>query len=349
MTNAALLGSFGDVSGGPLVFRNKIINGGFNIWQRGTSQTSAGYGSDDRWYNDNTGSTKTTSRQPFTLGQTDVPNNPTYYSRTVVSSVAGAGNYVAKYQRLESVSSLSGQTATFSFWAKADASKNIAIEFIQNFGSGGSPSAQVTSIGVTTIALTTVWQRFFVTASIPSITGKTLGTNNDDFLQAIFWFDAGSTFNSRTNSLGQQSGTFDIANAQLEAGNVPTPFEQRHVGTELALCQRYYEKSYNIDVAPNTNTLVGSWYLIGSSDNAGNCGITLAFKITKRATPVFTAYLDAGGDGWGYNRSATGGTIATASLNVGRLGASGGLVYGAVGASNVTASMNGHWTVSAEL
>lgn len=240
MTNAATLGSFGDASNVGLMFRNKLINGGFNIWQRGTSQTSSGYGSDDRWSNLNSGSTKTASQQTFTVGQTDVPNNPRYWARTVVTTSAGASNYCFKYQPIENVSTLSGQTATLSFWAKADASKNIAVELVQNFGTGGSPSSTVFSIGVTTCALTTSWKYFTVTVSIPSISGKTLGTNNDHALNVNFWFDAGSTFNARTNSLGQQSGTFDIAQVQLEAGSAATPFEVRPIGLELSLCQRYY-------------------------------------------------------------------------------------------------------------
>jgi hypothetical protein len=239
MPNVSQLGAYGDTSGSSLMFRNKLINGGFDIWQRGTSQTTSGYGSDDRWGNENVGSTKTASRQTFTLGQTDVPLNPKYWSRTVVTSVAGAANYCNKIQRVESVLTLAGQEATLSFWAKADASKNIAVEFVQWFGLGGSPSSIVSGIGVTTCALTTSWQKFVVTVNIPSITGKTLGTDLGDFLAAVFWFDAGSSFNARTNSLGQQSGTFDIATVQLEAGDQPTPFEQRPVGTELTLCQRY--------------------------------------------------------------------------------------------------------------
>lgn len=227
------------VDAAPLSYRNKLINGSFSIWQRGTSQTNFGYGSDDRWSNLHSGSSKTASQQTFTLGQTAVPNNPTYYSRTVVTSVAGASNYVAKVQCIESVRTLSGQTATVSFWAKADLAKNIAIEFSQYFGTGGTPSATINSIGVTTCVLTTNWQKYTATVSIPSISGKTIGTNGDDYLQLLFWFDAGSSFNSRTNSLGQQSGTFDIAQVQLEVGSSATAFEQRPIGLELSLCQRY--------------------------------------------------------------------------------------------------------------
>lgn len=241
MPTVPFLGSYGDISGSGLMFRNKLINGGFDIWQRSTSQTSSGYGSDDRWLNGHAGSSKTASRQTFTLGQTDVPGNPTYFARTVVT-LAGSpttSDYVLKRQNIEFVKTLAGQTATLSFWAKADASKNMAVEFAQSFGTGGSPSAQVNAISVTTFALTSSWKYFTATVNLPSISGKTIGTNGDDYVQMNFWLSAGSDYNARTNSLGQQSGTFDIANVQLEAGPQATPFEQRPIGVELNLCRRY--------------------------------------------------------------------------------------------------------------
>ena len=223
-------------------FRNKIINGNFDIWQRGTSLTS-GTGNRylaDRFFTSSVGSTNTASQQSFLNGQTDVPNNPSYFHRTVASSVAGNSNYIVLAQHIESVKILAGRTATLSFYAKADSAKPISIEFVQRFGTGGSPSSNVFGIGVQKLNLTTSWQKFTVTANIPSIAGKTIGTDNDDNLAVLFWFDAGSDFNARTNSLGQQSGTFDIAQVQLEEGSVATPFENRPIGTELALCQRYF-------------------------------------------------------------------------------------------------------------
>ena len=227
-------------SDGALSNRSKIINGNFDVWQRGTSGSS-GYIA-DRWTTVSSGSTTAISRQSFTLGQTDVPDEPIYFHRVVVTSVAGAGSNAILVQRVEGVRNLAGQAATLSFWAKADASKNIAAEFVQVYGSGGSPSSATIAIGVTTIALTTAWQKFTVTVNIPSISGKTLGTAGDDFLSMNFWFDAGGDFNGRTNSLGQQSGTFDIAQVQLEVGDTATPFEHRSFGQELALCQRYAYK-----------------------------------------------------------------------------------------------------------
>jgi hypothetical protein len=225
----------------PVAFRNKIINGNFDFWQRGTSLAS-GTGSRylaDRFRTFSETSTNTPSRQAFALGQSDVPNNPTYFHRTVVSSVAGVNNRAILQQAIESVRTLSNKNLVLSFWAKADASKPISVEFIQDFGTGGTPSAAVTSIGVNKVNLTTSWQKFELPISIPSVLGKTIGTDGNDSLTLNLWFDAGSTYNSRTNSLGQQSGTFDIAQVQLEEGSIATPFELRPIGTELSLCQRY--------------------------------------------------------------------------------------------------------------
>ena len=230
-----------NLNGGPLAgFRNRIINGNFDIWQRGTSFTT-GFGA-DRWNNADSGTTHAVTRQAFTLGQTAVPNEPRYFNRTVVTSVAGAGNLSQLLQPIEDVRTFAGQQVTVSFWAKVDSTKNIAVELAQDFGTGGSPSSQVRAIGTTKVSIGTSWQKVTVTATVPSISGKTLGTNGNSFLALVFWFDAGSTWNTSTDSLGQQSGTFDIAQVQIEPGPVATPFEQRPIGTELALCRRYYEE-----------------------------------------------------------------------------------------------------------
>jgi len=257
---------------GAFMFRNKLINGNFDIWQRGTSQTSSGYGSADRWRCLSVGSTKTASQQAFALGQTDVPNNPQYFMRHVVTSVAGASNYVAMDQKIEGVETLSGKTATLSFWAKADASKNIGVEFLQYFGDGGSPSSFVI-VNTQLVALTTSWTKYTITVDIPSVSGKTLGTTGNDDIRVTFWFDAGSSNDARSASLGQQSGTFDIAQVQLEEGSAATPFEQRPYGMELSLCQRYYFTGF-----------VGrAWNFTGSTIAVGQ---SFSFPTTMRVTPT---------------------------------------------------------------
>ena len=121
-----------------------------------------------------------------------------------------------------------------------------------------------------------------VTATIPSISGKTLGTNNNSYLILAIWFDAGSTFNARTDSLGQQSGTFEIAQVQVEPGPVATPFERRPIGTELALCQRYY---YTLSGAPASRTENGA-------ASTRTVYSTVYFPITMRAVGTATATGD---------------------------------------------------------
>jgi len=284
MSKARGLADLGNAySDGALSNRNAVINGNFDVWQRGISQTSSSYGSDDRWANYNFGSTKVASQQGFALGQTDVVGNPKYYSRTVVTSVAGAGNYVLKRQSIEGVTTFSGETVTFTFWAKADANKNIAVEFYQNFGSGGSPSGLV-FLPSQTVFLTTSWGKHSLTFDIPSVSGETLGTDGNDSLSFHFWFDAGSDYNSRTNSLGQQSGTFDISQVQLEVGDTATPFEHRSYGQELALCQRFYETS-GLGAGGNYE----HHRIQTSSTMAFTCP-PVRYKVTKRAIPTVTIY-----------------------------------------------------------
>ena len=312
------------LNGGPLAgFRNRIINGNFDFWQRGTSFTASDYGA-DRWIHARFGTTHTVTRQAFTLGQTAVPGEPTYFCRTVVSSVAGAGNYAVLVQRIEDVRTFAGQQVTLSFWAKADATKNIAINMVQNFGTGGSPSANV-GISGTKISVGTTFQKVTVTATLPSISGKTLGTNNNSTLNLNIWFDAGSTWNGDTDSLGQQSGTFEIAQVQLEPGPVATPFEQRPIGTELALCQRYFQVLTSLRLAGNTT--VGS-----------ELAWPITYNTAMRGNPTGTS------TDFTLNNVANGDQPFPTNMNA----ASGGLRI-ISGGGGVTAAIDGTLTLEAEL
>jgi hypothetical protein len=88
--------------------------------------------------------------------------------------------------------------------------------------------------------LSTSWQKFTYTATLGSISGKTLGSNGDDSLQVVFEWPtaAGAIY-------------FEIANVQLEKGPFATDYEGRFVGEELTMCERYYETSYPLNVAPD--------------------------------------------------------------------------------------------------
>jgi hypothetical protein len=205
--------------------RNRIINGNFDIWQRGTSSSSTGYQTADRFrYSDNgTSITIAQSQQTFTIGQTDVPGEPTYFYRIAKTVAGSSGTFTAIEQGIEDVRTLAGQTATISFYAKTTSGTvSCSVYLAQYFGSGGSSNVNTSS---TSLTLTTTWQKFTATVSVPSISGKTIGTGSALFFTLLLPNNA--TF------------TADLAQVQVEAGSVPTPFERRSFGQELALCQRY--------------------------------------------------------------------------------------------------------------
>ena len=288
---------------GPAAGRNHIINGNFQIWQRGTSFTAVGY-TCDRWRTYFQGGTGVTlSRQAFAVGHTDVPYYAGYYARAVVTSGNAAGSRAIFSQKIEGAATMAGQTVTISFYAKADATRNIAIEFLQYYGTGGSPSAYTTATPQK-FALSTTWTKYTKTFTIPSISGKTLGTNNNDYIDVAFFLDAGSDFNSRSDSLGNQSGTFDFSQVQVELGSSATEYEGKTYGEVIEQCQRYY-----VEWDPTTNYAgIG----IGRAWGSNNMNLTMYLPTRMRAQPSVskTGSFDivgiSGGasglhlDGWAY-------------------------------------------------
>ena len=286
---------------GPDSFRNKIINGNFfsGGWQRGTSLSAASSLRmlADRWWTGAVGATIAPSQVAFTVGQTSVPYEPTFHHRAVVVAGSADGDYAYQYLRIEDVRTLAGQTTTLSFYAKADANKNIAFYLAQTFG-GAEATVYLSPV---TCALTSTWQKFTVTISMPSIAGKTITGNG--YLQFVIWYDAGTTFNSYTNSLGHQSGTFDIAQVQLEAGSIATPFEQRPYTVELALCQRHcYRRDFS-----GTQT-VG----FGISASATAAWIDITLPVCMYASPA----LSFSGDMWVSNLVDATGALETPYLTM---------------------------------
>jgi hypothetical protein len=277
-----------------LGFRNKIINGDFRINQRAftSSTTNGGYGF-DRWLM-GADAGATYSAQTFTVGNAISGYEPTNFARIVTSGQTG-GNYAQFVQRIEDVRTFAGQSVSISFWAKAaSGTPKVAIELQQNFGSGGSPSGSVLTY-VSQVTLSTSWTRYVVQTTVPSISGKTLGSVGHYFSFAPF-VSAGTGFESRTGSLGIQNNTFDFWGVQLEQNYQPTPFEQRPIGVELALCQRYYEKSYDLATAVGNASAVG--WVTGSSvytsTTSSFIGEYVTYKVPKRATPTITIYDAAG-------------------------------------------------------
>jgi hypothetical protein len=208
---------------------NTVINGGFDIWQRGTTfaSISSGSYSSDRWQVvfDGTG-VRTVSQQIFPTGQAPVAGYEGSFFYRYNQTTAGSGaTFGGIQQRIEDVRTLAGQNVTLSFWAKADTNRTLLPFLDQNFGSGGSTNS---SIALGSASLTTSWQRFTMTIALPGLSGKTIGTSS--FLQLYFGVP---------NNVLQ---TIDIWGVQLEAGSAATPFRRNanSLQGELAACQRYY-------------------------------------------------------------------------------------------------------------
>jgi hypothetical protein len=222
---------------------NRIINGAFDFWQRGTSLTSNAYGA-DRWFNGVSGGTVTMSRQAFTIGDTLGSNSAAVFLRQSVSGQSLASHYAVTQQRIEGVRSYAGQTITVLGWARrSSGAGNMAVEVVQTFGTGGSPSAEVTGIGQP-VALTGSWAPFAVTVAVPSVAGKTLGTDGNDRLELLFWTSAGSNWNTRSGSLGLQTIGVDLWGIHIKLGVHTTAavemYRQPELGPELLRCQRYF-------------------------------------------------------------------------------------------------------------
>lgn len=322
--------------------KNAVINGNFDIWQRQitfTTPTSNVYTA-DRWNvtYDGTIGTFTLSQQLFSLGQTAVPGEPAFYLQWN-QTVAGSTSTIRTIQqRIESVRSFAGQTCTLSFWAQTDIARNITPTLTQVFGTGGSPSGVVATVG-SVCSCTNTWTKFTQTFTIPSITGKTLGTTyGSDFLQLNFQLPINTTM------------TINISQVQLELGSIPTPFEKRPLYDEFRSCQRYYEKSYDPLIYPGAS---GS--AIGLLGYAMTTGLTnssvihaVRFSVTKRVDPTVTAYSNNGTVGKLSDASNI--DLAASSAVAGFVGTSG---YNIVNSSGGTLSSNiqvfHHFTADAEL
>ena len=224
--------------------RNACLNPDMKINQRNGGASggpNAGYVL-DQWGLETSGGLRNYNVGAFTLGAhaSDGYASPNYGS-FVLSSMSSIGGWARLSQKIEDVRTLAEQAVTLSFWAKAaSGTPSISCELCQNFGTGGSPSGRV-DLDLGQVTLSTSWQRFSVTGTLASLTGKTLGTDaNTSNLQVYLWMSAGSDHNARTGSLGAQNNTFDIWGVQIERGSNATPLEVRSHAEELARCQRYY-------------------------------------------------------------------------------------------------------------
>jgi len=299
-------------------FKNRLINGTMGIGQRATAATNVtlngpGYTTVDRFF----------SYQNTTVG---------VQTSQIASGLSGF-QYALKWgrpvsntttsitvigQAIETVNSidLQGQSVTFSFWAKCGANfsssgSGIGVSVFTGTGTDQSSTLMVSSSWTgsatpinTSATLTTSWQKFTFT-----------GTFGASITQAGVYMNW-----SPVGTAGADDNVY-ITGVQLEKGSTATSFDYRPYTTELELCQRYYEKSYNIDAAIGTNSLPGLTYASVGSNLVPNAYgfMTMVFKVTKRITPTMVIYSPAGtanrvGDG----DQATYATVQTQAVGMGR-------------------------------
>jgi hypothetical protein len=221
-----------------LGFRNLIINGNMRINQRGTTtsiaagQAGALVYTADRW-----AISSSDSGLPLTLSMVDIVSTSPGVDYAGITPIeryirwyGGTGASRRLIQRIENVNSLPPFPVTVSFWAKSPSNNAIqTLRIVQNFGTGGSPSSQVSTTVATSISLSSSWKEYSYTFVPPSISGKTLGTTaNTSYVALEFENSSFSSFE------------YHITNVQVEVNLKATPFEQRPIGAELALCQRYF-------------------------------------------------------------------------------------------------------------
>lgn len=335
--------------------KNLLINGVFQVDQRYASSSSSpidettvlySHGSNlfrdnpdygpDRWVFDWDGTTSAAVfdiyREDHIVGQQDVPGAEKYLYWNV-TTIPTSATYQRVSQKIENVNNLQSKKAGISFWAKGDAAFDINISMIQNFGTGGSPSAEVQTAQKTK-SLTTEWKYYELIIDVPSISGKTIGTdgNHTSYIEL---------------RLDMPAAAFGLhlSNVSVVEGN-PKQYQFARGDTwyeELELMQRYFEKSYDLETAPGSNTTSGALSIRAFiSGNAYTYGPS--FAVQKRTTPTSIVYADiTGSPGNVYDVSS--GVNRGSSINCnGTRGFSG--VASNPGSGHL---IRYHWTSDAEL
>jgi hypothetical protein len=276
-------------------FKNRIINGGMVIDQRNagasiTVTNTTAYPV-DRWPLDVYGSTGAISGQRSTVAPPGFTNS--LLLTVVTTRTAIAADFFAVGQRIEGFNAAdlgwgtaNAQTITLSFWARASVTGNYAVSLRNNDAS----RSYVTSI---TINSANTYE--YKTLTIVGDTTGTWGTTNGIGINLSIDLGTGSTYQTATanawqagNFVALTSGVRFVANAgatlyitgvQLEVGTVATSFDTRSIGTELALCQRYFISYRNTS---GENEMAG---LFGSAISTTGCSLCLSFPVEMRTRP----------------------------------------------------------------
>jgi hypothetical protein len=300
------------------VMRNRIINGAMVIDQRSagasTTVTAGGYFSCDRWQELSDASSKYSVQQSSTAA-TGFSNSLLFTSLSAYT--VDSGETFAVRHNIEGFNTAdlmwgtaNAQTITLSFWVRSS--------LTGTFGGAVKNSAQDRSYPFTyTINSANTFEYKTVTIA-GDTTGTWIGATNGIGIRVVFGLGVGSTvsgtagawagsnFNSATGAtsvVGTNGATFYITGVQLEVGTQATSFEYRQYGTELALCQRYYQK-----LGLKNSAFIGS----GQSP-LSNLGIVyVKYTTTMRASPTANYSGLNIGDGYNYGRTVT--SLGTANL-----------------------------------
>jgi hypothetical protein len=313
------------INGGPISgTRNRIINGDMRIDQRndGASVTpAAGQYTLDRWAGGLTQTSKFSIQQ--NAGSVTPPAGFTNYlgvtslsSYSLLSSDAFTVGHSIEGLNVSDLSygTANAQSVTVSFWVRS----SLTGAFSGGIANSATNRSYVFSYNINSA---NTWE--YKSVTIPGDTTGTWLTNNQIGLRLRFSIGAGSTFSTTAGSwvsgnfvtasgstsvVATNGATFYLTGVQLEPGTVATPFERRSYGQELALCQRYYEQSFN-----GTNPAVGGGTIqnFNPSGSINTGALQVVFKVQKRASPTVTSYSTATGasgnlrDGSGADRAAT--------------------------------------------
>jgi len=357
---ANLIGNINAGGGG--VNRNVIINGAMNVAQRSTSETGLGGNADSYHTVDRfkLGAEGTTAGR-LTMSQDS--SAPEGFANSLKLACTTADTSIGSAELLTLAHIIEGQNVqTFakgtssakpyavSFYVKGNASATYVCELFD-----GDNSRHVAK----TFSVTTDWTR--VELSFPADTTGAFDDDNAASLYLQIFLHAGSNFNSgtlpatwasKTNANRAVGGgsffdstdrTFFLTGVQLEVGQNPTSFEHEPVERTLAKCQRYFEKSYNVGVAPGSNTNEG-WQ--GYDAPSGSYGRFRAeFKHTKRAVPTIVTYQHSTG-ATGKLYTAADGTVDSALAGIGMNRAQ---IAKASSTLSSVSEVGCHWTADSEL
>jgi hypothetical protein len=355
-----------------LGFRNVITNGDMKVAQRGTSfsfGTGGGtyyYGA-DRWrtqdYTWSAGTNPTVSNET-TVVPTGFTNAYKWANGATPLTFSSGGNQFVN-QTIEgyNASALYGKTCSLSFWVRSSTAGKYSIWFTNGastrsllktytINSANTWEYKTITIDMATAVSSGVWEKatgagLSMSFSLGSHADRIGNTNLDSWgALSSYHYATSDSVNLATIA----NSTFYLTGVQLEQNYQPTPFEQRPFGTELLLCQRYFEKSYNYDVAIGSSANAGSLFVGTVSDLYGNALVHIQFKVLKRVTPTLNVWSTAGvANNFTYNRSGVGDTNSSYNWTGDWAGASGGMMFFGVGTNYAAVSIRGHWAASAEL